>query len=152
LVFSNSDLSALTAVLLGTAMVVYQTGLWTLARFGAFRSVILGLFGISFLTVAFLPTFPQSSDAAARSLEVLWIERAAGFALVSFLVAWIYVARLRSGGGRRRSLHEIQVGSLADVLPSRRKPFASPAEAQFWFEWRRSGSVLPTLIGTLLVA
>src|SRR5204862_7850195 len=29
--------------------------------------------------------------------------------------------------------------------------FASPAAAQFWFEWRRSGSLLPFCIGAMLI-
>src|SRR5207253_3927321 len=29
-------------------------------------------------------------------------------------------------------------------------PFASPARAQFWFEWRRHGWSLPALVGILL--
>jgi hypothetical protein len=38
-----------------------------------------------------------------------------------------------------------------DVLPRRKRGFRSPASAQFWLEWRRSGMLLPLLIGALLI-
>src|SRR6516225_303987 len=37
------------------------------------------------------------------------------------------------------------------ALPKREKAFRSAEAAQAWFEWRRSGSVLPGLIGSLLI-
>jgi hypothetical protein len=38
-----------------------------------------------------------------------------------------------------------------DLLPRRRKQFSSPAAAQFWFDWRRSGLILPLSIAAILV-
>ncbi|EEF57076.1 hypothetical protein [Pedosphaera parvula] len=38
-----------------------------------------------------------------------------------------------------------------DALPRRRKAFTSPAAAQFWFEWRRAGWVLPMCAGGILI-
>lgn len=64
---------------------------------------------------------------------------------IAYLVAWRAVARARRGetpDGRRF------VAALA--LPTRfagpRPALASPAEAQSWFEWRRHGRALPTLV------
>jgi hypothetical protein len=37
------------------------------------------------------------------------------------------------------------------ALPKREKVFRSAEAAQTWFEWRRSGFVLPSLIGSLLI-
>jgi hypothetical protein len=40
--------------------------------------------------------------------------------------------------------------AAADLPAHRRRPFASPAHAQLWFEWQRHGWSLPTLVGILL--
>ena len=36
-------------------------------------------------------------------------------------------------------------------LRTTRRPFSSPAAAQFWFEWRSAGAVLPALVGGVIV-
>jgi hypothetical protein len=66
---------------------------------------------------------------------------------IAYLAGRFAVARARRGDvpdwleafARRRQ---------AADLPAR--PFASPARAQFWFEWRRHGWSLPTLVGILV--
>jgi hypothetical protein len=40
---------------------------------------------------------------------------------------------------------------IQDLLPRRRSAFASAAAAQFWFEWRRSGLLLPGLVAAILL-
>ena len=40
---------------------------------------------------------------------------------------------------------------MSDVTPRRTKRFASPASAQFWFEWRRSGLLLPACTAFALI-
>jgi hypothetical protein len=41
--------------------------------------------------------------------------------------------------------------SIAEAWPARRQPFSSPAAAHFWFEWRSSGTVLPALVGGVII-
>src|SRR5213080_32131 len=74
-----------------------------------------------------------------------------GFALIAFLTSWMYVARQRSGGGWRRHWPKALIERIADDLPRGTRPFSSSAAAQFWFEWRRSGSLLPLCAGALLL-
>jgi hypothetical protein len=40
---------------------------------------------------------------------------------------------------------------MGDLLPRRQRGFASPAAAQFWYEWRRAGWLLPAATGAALV-
>ena len=71
---------------------------------------------------------------------------------LAFVTARFGVARARRGvvpdwGGvftRLRRRTNVVVGGR------RRKPFASPARAHAWFEWRRHGRSLPALVGILL--
>jgi hypothetical protein len=75
----------------------------------------------------------------------------AGLALAVFLLAWKHVGRLRAGGARSRPRVESLFGWIAEASPTRRRPFATPAAAHFWFEWRCSGIVLPALVGGVVV-
>ena len=138
------------AVLIGAYLVFYQTILWSLAGFRMMRMIVLGLVGTSFVGVAFLPGFAKYVSSSWLSEKVL-IALLVGLSLVAFVAAWICVARQRCGGGRRRNWLKALIERIADALPRRRKGFASPAAAQFWFEWRRSGLLLPLCIGAMLI-
>ncbi|HEY3914174.1 MAG TPA: hypothetical protein VGN61_06775, partial [Verrucomicrobiae bacterium] len=61
LVFTHDQLARAEwlAVLIGAYMVFYQTILWTLAAFRILRIIVLGLVGVSFVGVAFLPFFGE---------------------------------------------------------------------------------------------
>src|SRR5215831_15860728 len=74
-----------TAMLIGVFMIVYQTTLWTLARYGSLRIIILGVFSIIFLLIGFAPSFPQLS-LAASSFERVWAARLMIVAVGSFLI------------------------------------------------------------------
>ncbi|HKQ40149.1 MAG TPA: hypothetical protein VJ063_18900, partial [Verrucomicrobiae bacterium] len=138
------------AVLIGAYMVFYQAILWTLAAFRILRTIVLGLIGTIFVAVAFLPFFAQYISSPWFSQKVL-IGLLTGMALIVFFVTWWCVARQRCGGGRQNNGLKAFVERMADVLPSRSEGFASPAAAQFWFEWRRSGLLLPFCIAALLL-
>src|SRR5207237_1441340 len=71
--------------------------------------------------------------------------------LLSSVTAWTCVSGQRRGGGRRQSWVKALFDRLVDILPRRSKDFSSPAEAQFWFEWRRTGLLLPFSIGAMLI-
>jgi hypothetical protein len=75
----------------------------------------------------------------------------AGIAVITFLITWFHVSRQRSGGGAAFDHSTFMVRHLLDTHSRREKVFDSPAAAQFWFEWRRGGRLLPFLILVLLV-
>ncbi|EEF58223.1 hypothetical protein [Pedosphaera parvula] len=139
------------AVILGAYVVFYQTALWSLAGFRIMRIVALSFGGVSSIVVACLPFFARDNPSPwflERRLSALVV----GMAVVAFMIAWATVARQRCGGGHRRSWIKILLNRIADTLPRRRKDFASPAAAQFWFEWRRAGWLLPVCTGFVIVA
>jgi hypothetical protein len=75
----------------------------------------------------------------------------AGLGVAGFVTSWVYIQRQRSSGGSRRELIKGGIERLVDRLRRSDRVFASPQSAQFWFEWRRSGSIFPILTASLLV-
>ena len=61
------------------------------------------------------------------------------------------VRRQRYGGGRRWSWTKALGNWLIDAMPTRTRDFASPAAAQFWFEWRRTGWLLPGCVAFVIL-
>ena len=136
-------------VLIGAFMIVYQTGVWTLAAFRISRILCLGFAGLLFVLIGCLP-FLKDVAPAWFSKELLTAVLCA-IACGSFGFAWFSVARQRSGGRRRQNRLAIFLDRVIDLMPRRSKGFRSPTEAHFWFEWRRSGMLLPFCIATLLL-
>jgi len=64
---------------------------------------------------------------------------------VAFGVAVSGVARARRGDTPEWTLRQ----ERADTAPATRKPFRSPHQAQFWYEWSRNGLLLPLVVGGL---
>ena len=137
------------AVLIGSFMVVYQTGLWAFAAFRTSRIICLGFAGLFFVFIGCLPFLKDLAPAwfSMQFLTAVLCAIAGG----SFGFAWFSVARQRSGGRRRQNSLALFLDRAIDLLPRRRKSFRSPAEAQFWFEWRRSGMLLPLCAAALLL-
>ena len=69
---------------------------------------------------------------------------------LAYLAARFAVARARRGDVPDWRGIFARLGKIADVLPRRQEHFPSPGRAQVWFEWRRHGRSLPTLVGILL--
>lgn len=140
------------AVLLGASMVFFQAVFWMLGRLGPLRLMIAGAVTVLVYGVGLLPSWPPSPPPPWRSEATVGTVVAA-LAVVVFLLAWRHIIRLRCGGGGR-STYRLKplIASTAGALPRHRRPFASPAAAQFWFEWRCSGLVLPVLVGGVLIA
>ena len=138
------------AVVLGVYVILYQTTLWSLAAFRATRLVALAGGGVSIFLVACLPSL-------ARLMLWTWVTEShlmailAGVAAVAVAVAWTSVARQRSGGGRRREWFKPLVDGMIDAMPRRTRDFSSPAAAQFWFEWRQAGWLLPVCTTFIVV-
>jgi hypothetical protein len=139
------------AVLLGAFMVFFQAVFWMLDRLGPLRLMIAGAVAVLVYGVGLLPSWPPSPPSQWRSEAAVGTVVAA-LAVVVFLLAWRHIIRLRCGGGGRGIPRlEPLIASAAGVWAQNRAPFRSPTAAQFWFEWRCSGLVLPLLIGGLLV-
>ena len=137
------------ALLFGALAVFYLCTLWTLERAGSLRLIVLGVIAIVVFVVGMLPTFPPTPPPFWRS-EFALANAIAGLAGVAFLLAWCHVERLRTGGEpapRTVSLF----GWVSAATSTRRRAFASADAAQFWFEWRASGLVLPALVGSILL-
>jgi hypothetical protein len=140
------------AVLLGASMVFFQAVFWMLERLGPLRLMIAGTVTVVVYGVGLLPSWPPSPPPPWRSEAAVGTVVTA-LAVVVFLLAWRHIIRLRCGGiGRSTYRLTPLIASTAAALPRHRTPFASPAAAQFWFEWRCSGLVLPVLVGGVLVA
>jgi hypothetical protein len=130
------------AVVLGAYMIFYQTALWSLAGLRITRILVLGMGGSSSVVVACLPMvdkiYPSPWFSPGRLTVVM-----TGMAMLACGLALAVVARQRCGGGRRQSWLKGACDRIIDALPRRAKDFASPGAAQFWYEWRRAGWLLP---------
>jgi len=140
------------AVLLAASMVFFQAVFWMLERLGPLRLMVAGAVVVAVYGIGLLPSWPPSPSPPWRS-EVAVGAVVVALAAAVFLLAWRHIIRLRCGGGGRGAYQlEPLIASTAVVLPRHRTPFASPAAAQFWFEWRCAGLVLPVLVAGVLVA
>jgi hypothetical protein len=151
LVFVHGELPrpAWLGILLGASVVFYMAILWGLAAFRISRIIGLGIVGILCMWVAFLPAFSSwlpSPWLTEKRLVPLIISAATAAAIT----AWIAVARQRTGAAGNRKWIRRLVDAFADVLPRRTQGFPSPAAAQFWFEWRRSGFLMPACVSAAI--
>jgi len=152
LIFVHNELvrPAWFAVLIGTYLVFFQTILWALAGFRILRIVILSLVVTSLVGVAFMPFFSKFTPQWWLSENVL-IAALAVLALLAYLTAWNIVSRQRTGGGIRENWLKKRADQILDLLPRRQSAFTSAPAAQFWFEWRRSGLLLPGAVAAILL-
>lgn len=138
------------AILLGVYLVFYETILWCLARFRILRILALSFGGTSFIAAAVLPCF-----SAYVSSPWFSVPRLSAGALALSAGAFAFALRSlqleRTGGGVRPHTAREWLERLSNLLPHREAAFKSAAGAQFWFEWRRSGWLLPVSIGAALV-
>jgi hypothetical protein len=140
------------AVLLGAFMIFFQTAFWMLERLGPLRLMVAGAVAIAVYAIGLLPSWPPSPPPPWRTEAAVGTVVTA-IAVAAFLLAWRHIIRLRCGAsGRSGSRLEPIIASAAGLLPQHRRPFVSPAAAQFWFEWRCSGLVLPVLLSGVLAA
>lgn len=154
---------------LATGMVCYQVIVWSLARRRIARLFVLGCGGtiLAIGWLAFLDGTDTALILAVSPDRAYWVARPALCAMLvvlgiaAFLVGHVAVESQRRGGvapwlarregdvsKRRKNFLE----PVSDAFPRSRKPFDSPGRAQWWFEWRRHGSLLPlATAGVLLV-
>jgi hypothetical protein len=143
--------SPFVALLLAATVVFYLSALWSLERAGALRLVVLGAIIVFVFAISVLPSFPPAPPPWWRS-ETSLSAMVALVGLAAALLSWRHVDRLRGGGGTRHALRaEALFTWIADTRSSRRDPFADLSAAQFWFEWRSSGMVLPAVVAGMLL-
>src|SRR5262245_11238482 len=74
-----------------------------------------------------------------------------GSIVMAYVVAVFGVSRARRGGLTAGTGWRNAVERILAVVPRRQQAFSSPAAAQFWFEWRRNGILLPGLMACCLL-
>ncbi len=140
------------AALIAVYMAFYQAALWGLAAFRIARTMALSFGGIAGVFVAcLLAVGDRMGNQSPWLLAGRFVPAAALAIVVLMLAAWGAVARQRCGGGRRRSFVKAIIETIIDRMPGRRSDFRSPAAAQFWFEWRRTGALLPVSTAFVLL-
>ena len=148
---------------LATGMVIYHCVLWSLAGFRVARILTLGIGG----TVLAIGWVAFRSDAD-RWMVSLWLPIGDDFPVrpalcailvamsaAAFLMACVAVESERRGGIKEWSGARLLIERVVDAIPRRPLFFRSPRRAQFWFEWRRHGMLLPlatTGVLTLIMA
>jgi hypothetical protein len=149
--FNGIEISPFITVKLMTFAVLYQSILWVLDAFGVLRIIVLGIVATWLIAFGF-PVVPEANTQALENIRIVELLLLSG---AVFLVSWGFVARRRSGVGNsgpgELKEKEVFAGRFSERLLRRSKSFSSPAAAQFWFEWRRSGRVLPFYVGLLFL-
>ena len=141
-------------VALPAYMIFHQSVQWTLSRLGSLRMLLMGIIGIVLIMAPIFRSpsarlsLSESSGVSMNSLTLV----VAALAVMAFFIAWIHVSRQRFGGGSAIGLQTSLITRVFETRARNEKSFSSAAAAQFWFEWRRSGLVLPLLTSGLLIA
>ncbi len=142
-------------IFVATAMVLLQATVWSLPGFPANRLIILSLllFGL-----VWLAAWPRAHMGAGDwSMErTATFQRNSNVALVvvsalAYLVALIAVERDRRGGRIGWAALWARMFRFTGALPRWNGTFGSATGAQIWFEWRRSGWLLPVAVGFFMV-
>ena len=90
--------------------------------------------------------FPSSRAHLWREVtggEVLTMLAATAAAYYAGIVG---IARSRRGDAPRTPRFFLWIGKLLDPAPALGAAFRSPAQAQFWFEWRQKGWAMPAIV------
>jgi hypothetical protein len=132
------------ALFLAVAFAAFEAGLWLTDKSGW---VVAAL---SFVGVAFGLWFksrygPMFDEPTRQWLDVTPAEMLSmfGAALLAYWVAVVAVARNRRGAPPVSLGIVAWIDRVLDRPPVGGRPFRSPGHAQFWFEWRRKGWIMP---------
>jgi hypothetical protein len=157
---------------LANGMICFQAVVWSLARFRVARIIALGVGG-TLLAFGWIVLCKGVERFFLIGLipETISV-RTIGFGLLGLMslgaltVANIAVENQRRGGIRpwrvwrnsdanqpqpATSSQRTLLERFIDALHRWHKPFKSVGAAQFWFEWRRHGSLLPLATGCVLL-
>ncbi len=141
------------AILLASGMAGYQAILWSLAPHRMIKLVVLGVggafhvsLGVALATIEGTWRSLLPAPLGSWSIDLLLLAALTPWCLGFYLGALAAVHSQRHGGMEANSRGTLRrlLEDLSDRLrPRRREPFRSAAAAQFWYEWRRCGCVLP---------
>jgi hypothetical protein len=94
--------------------------------------------------------FPSSRAHLWREVTVDEILTMLAATAAAYYAAVVGVARSRRGDAPRTPRFLLWIGRLLDALldpaPALGAAFRSPAQAQFWFEWRQKGWFMPAIV------
>jgi hypothetical protein len=133
---------------LATGMICFQAVIWSLARFRLTRLLALG-FGGAALAVGWLG-FSKEEGANLPAHSKLCLALATT-AVAAFGLAWFAVESQRRGARGEWQGWRKLVEWLTDALPRHHRRFASRNAAQFWFEWKRHGKLVPLMTAGVLL-
>ncbi len=135
-----------------SGVICFQALIWCLSRHRLTRLIIMGTLGTVLMGLAVVLQV-ESAGIAGPVMGTTTFGILLGLNATACLAAGWGVRHQRRGDywtffgsvGLTRSLQRSSV--------RRRPPFSSPATAQFWYEWRRNGIVLPFAVGfaTMLI-
>jgi hypothetical protein len=141
-------------LLLAAAVACTQAIVWSMVgfyvlRFGTGLLVLAALHIWQFLRYGPIQGYPDVSR-----LDGMWTELTSGELLTmvsclaaAYIVAVIGVSRDRRGDCVGWPGFWGRFDFVMDLLPGRRKPFNSPAAAQFWHEWNEKDWLMPAASG-----
>lgn len=132
-----------------TAMTIVAVAqLWAYAFGNASPWVAAASFVLFVVVFTWLGRSPFFVQFATMGSPALNVAVAAAVLIAVFFVMWSVVSVQRRGGWTANIRRKAQ----ASVPVRRRPPFSSAGKAQFWFEWRQYGLLLPMFVGGMAVA
>jgi len=137
------------ATLLAVGIVLYQAIIWCMSNFRLTRIVVMSVMVTVLVGVGFLPYMPSQNPPSQASLSIILCL----VAVAAYGATVFSIGLERRGSGFASAWSRALVERVVDAVPRRKSELASPERALFWFEWRRSGLILPlaVLLTTLLV-
>ncbi|MDB6035877.1 MAG: hypothetical protein JWM16_6215, partial [Verrucomicrobiales bacterium] len=140
----DADVPVMWPALLAASLLAWtQTLTWMPYPLRGLRVIIIVLWLATIDAVIMLAINLKASEAVMLAILAPHVP-------LAYLAARSAVARARRGDVPDWRGNFGRVGRIADVASRPRDPFASPARAQLWFEWRRYGRSLPWLTAMLL--
>jgi hypothetical protein len=141
------------ALFLAVALAATQAILWLTGK------SVWSLFAFAAVAVAMAIWYQTRHGAAFSPPTRLWREVTPGevMTMLAATVLAIYgacvaIARDRCGEALTSPWLRAWFERVFDTAPAVGLPFQTPAQAQFWFEWRQKGPVLPAAVVMGLVA
>jgi hypothetical protein len=143
--------SAWPALAVSTGLLCYDALIWALAGYRLSRITALAFTGIILMNLGAAPWLHEVVPSPGQRIEQCSAATMMLMSLAAVATALYSVEKQRRGGGRGRNMLLLLLSRFVNVLPKREKDFRGPAHAQFWFEWRRAGWLLPVATAATLL-